>query len=675
MPSLNNKLMKRQQDTRLVVRAQRWLVLCAILLLTLVWLGQVVAQEQVQYPGGYSLMPLDPGPVRLLSMTVDVNIRDDGEQAIAEVQAVFRVHNQDKQNNRTLTVAVPGYPVPKPPPSQLSFTTGGDEIPMTPGFQQWWVGEIKLKPNQRRNLVLTYSASLGSTPFVRFSYPMEVTAQVWPDRLNSARVTLTFSDPPNPQSWLKLTPEEYKLTAESITWSYDAKDPKEPIELIMMRPSLWNRLHTARQEAVAANAPASVHIALGNIYNELATTSEDPAIFERYFPLAAAAYSQAKIAAPDDPDPYLRLSQLYQTRAELDTPPNSTDTALAVNELTVALEHGVRDPAIIETVSLNFATLVARARLQGDFDTANSYLKRLQELGEASEVSLESDTLTEERRRLVIDWVTTVLHDEGPDPARAVLEETFGEESSLPANAQFARLNSLHVATETELGERVITIEIAPRSDGEALAQALYEALSNTGVAEVDMYDTQPLIIRIALPFEDTIHLLDKQQTLAAAIPGEPEWALLSSVLLPQSLTWTSTDEGWRTTDNYEENISLIAAIADSGIEALALDQAAGELDTANPFDALRAGLWRAEAEVWRRLAGNSSARFSLTLDPVPGPTVTQSWLLVPGEQLVMTGSANRYQVMPYVLLGLAVYLTFILVTYILWRWSGRTKK
>ena len=117
MPSLNNKLMKRQQDTRLVVRVQRWLVLCAVLLLTLVWLGQAVAQEQVQYPGGYSLMPLDPGPVRLLSMTVDVNIRDDGEQAIAEVQAVFRVHNQDKQDNRTLTVAVPGYPVPKPPPS------------------------------------------------------------------------------------------------------------------------------------------------------------------------------------------------------------------------------------------------------------------------------------------------------------------------------------------------------------------------------------------------------------------------------------------------------------------------------------------------------------------------------------------------------------------------------
>lgn len=665
--------MKRQQDTRWVVRAQRWLVLCAILLLAIVGMRQATAQ--VQYPGGFSLMPLDPGPVRLLSVTVDVNIRDDGEQAIAEVQAVFRVHNQDKQNDRKLTIAVPGYPAPKPPPAQLSLTSGGDDIPVTAGFQQWWVGELALKPNQRRNIVLTYSASLGSTPFVRFSYPMELTAQVWPDRLNSARVTLTFNDPPNPQSWLKLTPEDYELTAESITWSYDTTDPQEPIELIMMRPSLWGRLHTARQEAATPNASAGAHMTLGNIYNELATTSADPAIFERYFPLAAAAYSQAKISAPDNPDPYLLLSQLYQTRAELDSPPDSTYTALAVNELAVALEHGVRDTAIVETVSQNFATLIARARLQGDFDTANSYLKRLEELGRASKVSLESDTLTEERRRLVIDWVTTVLHDQGPGPARAVLDDNFGQESSLPADARFARLNSLHVATETKLGERVITIEIAPRSDGEALVQSLYESLSNTGIAEVDLYDTQPLIIRINLPFEDSIHLLDKQQTLAAAIPAEPEWALLSSVLLPLDLTWKSTDEGWRTTDDYEEDVSLIAAIADSGIEALTLDQAASGLDTNNPFDALRAELWRAEAEVWRRLAGNSSARFALTLDPVPGPPVTQSWLLDPGEQIVMSGSANRYQVMPYLLLGVAVYVTFIVITYILWRWSSRTKK
>ena len=674
MPSFFSRIFTPQQHTRWVVQTQRLLTLCAVLLLALVWLGQAEAQEQVQYPGGYTLMPLDPGPVRLLSMTVDANIRDDGEQAIAEVQAVFRVHNQDKKNNRTLTVAIPGYPAPKPPPSQLSFTTGGDQIPMTPGHQQWWVADIKLKPNQRRNLILTYSTSLGSDPFVRFSYPMELTAQVWPDRLNSARVTLTFSDPPNPQSWLKLTPEDYKLTAESITWSYDTEDPKEPIEFILMRPSLWNRLHSARQASVATNTPASAHMALGDIYNELATTSADPDIFKRYFPLAVAAYSQAKNAAPEDPAPYLLLSKLYRTRAELDQPPDSTYVSLAVNELANALEHGVRDPAIIENVSQNFAALVARARLQGDFDTANSYLHRLDELADASQVSLESDTLSEERRRLAIDWVTTVLQDQGPGPARAVLEEHFGQESSLPATARFARLNSLHVATETEFGKRIITIEAAPRAEGEALVQTLYDALADTGVAEVDLYDIQPLIIRIDLPFEDADHLLDKQQTLAAAIPPEPEWTLLSSILLPQTLTWTRTDEGWRTLENYEEHVSLIAAVADLGIEALSLDQAASALDTKNPLDTLRAQLWQAEAEVWRRLAGNSSARFALTLDPVPGPPVTQNWFLDPGEQVAMTGSTTRFHVMPYVLMGVTVYLAFIAISYGLWRWNGREK-
>jgi hypothetical protein len=643
-----------------------------MLVLALAWLGPVKAQEQVQYPGGYTLMPLDPGPVRLLSMTVDGNIRDDGEQAIAEVQVVFRVHNQDKKNNRTLTVAIPGYPAPKPLPKQLSFTTGGDEIPMRRGNQQWWLADIKLKPNQRRNLVLTYSASLGSAPFVRFSYPMELTAQVWPDRLNSARVTLTFSDPPNPQSWLKLTPEDYKLTAESIAWSYDTEDPKEPIDFVLMRPALWNRLHNARQAAVTANAPASAYMTLGDIYKELATTAGDRAIFERYFPLAVAAYSQAKITAPADPAPYLLLSRLYRTRAELDQPPDSTYVSLAVNELANALEHGVQDPEIVETVSQSFATLVARARLQGDFDTANSYLQRLDELAEASQVSLESDTIKEERRRLAIDWVTTVLQDQGPGPARAVFEEHFGQASSRPANARFARLNSLHIDTETESGKRVVTIEAAPRAEGEALVQTLYDALANTGVADVELYDEQPLSIRIDLPFEDANHLLDKQQTLAAAIPPEPEWTSLSNVLLPQSLTWTRTDEGWRTIENYEEHVSLIAALAEPGVQALALSQAASALDATNPLDGLRAQLWQAEADVWRRLAGNSGAHYALTLDPVPGPPVTQNWALEPGDQIVMAGSATRYQVMPYVLLGVAIYFAFIIITYALWRWGAR---
>ena len=643
-----------------------------MLVLALAWLGPVKAQEQAQYPGGYTLMPLDPGPVRLLSMTVDGNIRDDGEQAIAEVQVVFRVHNQDKKNNRTLTVAIPGYPAPKPLPKQLSFTTGGDEIPMRRGNQQWWLADIKLKPNQRRNLVLTYSASLGSAPFVRFSYPMELTAQVWPDRLNSARVTLTFSDPPNPQSWLKLTPEDYKLTAESIAWSYDTEDPKEPIDFVLMRPALWNRLHNARQAAVTANAPASAYMTLGDIYKELATTAGDRAIFERYFPLAVAAYSQAKITAPADPAPYLLLSRLYRTRAELDQPPDSTYVSLAVNELANALEHGVQDPEIVETVSQSFATLVARARLQGDFDTANSYLQRLDELAEASQVSLESDTIKEERRRLAIDWVTTVLQDQGPGPARAVFEEHFGQASSRPANARFARLNSLHIDTETESGKRVVTIEAAPRAEGEALVQTLYDALANTGVADVELYDEQPLSIRIDLPFEDANHLLDKQQTLAAAIPPEPEWTSLSNVLLPQSLTWTRTDEGWRTIENYEEHVSLIAALAEPGVQALALSQAASALDATNPLDGLRAQLWQAEADVWRRLAGNSGAHYALTLDPVPGPPVTQNWALEPGDQIVMAGSATRYQVMPYVLLGVAIYFAFIIITYALWRWGAR---
>ena len=48
-------------------------------------------------------MPLEPGPVRLLSVMIDASFHESNEGAggastvIADVQAVYRVHNRDKR--------------------------------------------------------------------------------------------------------------------------------------------------------------------------------------------------------------------------------------------------------------------------------------------------------------------------------------------------------------------------------------------------------------------------------------------------------------------------------------------------------------------------------------------------------------------------------------------------
>ena len=294
------------QHTRWYVRMQRYLA--AVVLLWLIVGSAAAAQAPDNYPGGFSLMPIDPGQVRLLSMTVDASIHEDGSQVFVDVQAAFRVHNQNRGERQTLTVAFPGYAVDGPQPEQVSLTVAGREVAYSAAATQWWVADIPLQADERLSLVLSYSVPLGSGPFVHWRYPLDLVSQEWPGVLESARVTLGFSEPPNPQSWLQLTPETYKLTAESITWSYDTTDPTEPIDYVFMRPSLWTQLRDARKAMIApatGGSQASA-IALGDVYTTLASSAGDPAIFQRYFPLAVVAIARRKALTPTIPTPIWR---------------------------------------------------------------------------------------------------------------------------------------------------------------------------------------------------------------------------------------------------------------------------------------------------------------------------------------------------------------------------------
>ena len=80
------------------MRMQRYLAAAALLWLMVA--NMAAAQAPDSYPGGFSLMPIDPGQVRLLSMTVDASTHEDGAQVFVDVQAAFRVHNQDRGENR-----------------------------------------------------------------------------------------------------------------------------------------------------------------------------------------------------------------------------------------------------------------------------------------------------------------------------------------------------------------------------------------------------------------------------------------------------------------------------------------------------------------------------------------------------------------------------------------------
>ncbi len=646
---------------------QGWRGYLPLLLLMMLLVGASQAEAQTEYPGGYTLMPLSPDKIVLLSMTADVSFHDDGVTTVAEVQLNYRLYNRDKGKAQTLRVAIPGYPAPKPPPTEVRLLLGGKELPKKPGNQQWWIADITLEPNQRVNLVMIYSAPLGDDAIVHFRYPLDLTGKVWPGRLESARFTISFPEPPNPQSWIRLSPEDYQLSAEAVTWSYDVEDPQEPIDFLFIRPSLWQKIQEARRQAVREQS-AGAYKTLGAIYAQLATATHDPDIFERYYPLAIASYAQAQQLAPDDPDIYLALAQLYQLRADMNPEEASSYTGLAINELVSALDHGVDSPGIQEKVVSGFATLIDAARLRGDFDAANTYLQRLENLSQSHPGLINSEDIQKERRALAIDWTEHVLNDQGPAPARAVLAQLFGQEAVSPAGAQFARVNSLYVVVNTEPHLRTLSINAAMRNGDVTLISELARRFGQLGFAGVELQEVDPTLLYVSIPFDDAEELLSRQAALADAIPPEPEWAMLQAVLRPQALKWERIDERWRTVEQYEEKVSFVSVSADAGLQALLLERAANALDQTDPLNKLLANIWNQEAEVWRNLAQNSSARYTLTLYPRPGSPLVQTWTIFPSEDLIMTGQAVQYHLGTIFLFAAGLYLLFVLLTWLIFR-------
>ena len=641
------------------------LILLLSLLLMMPDLGR--AQSPDDYPGGYTLMPLSPQKIVLLSMTADVTFHDNGQETTAEVQLNYRLHNLDKGKKRTLRVAVPGYPAPKPPPTDVRLLLEGKEIKKEPGNQQWWIADITLKPDQRANLVMIYSAPLGGDSIVHFRYPLDLTAKMWPGRLESARFTIAFSEPPNPQSWISLTPENYQLTAESVTWSYDVEDPKEPIDFFFIRPSLWQQIQQARHEA-AANNNADAYKTLGAIYAKLATASNTPQAFDRYYPLAVASYAMAQQLAPDDASAYLALAQLYQLRAEQEPGNATTYTGLAINEMVKALEQGVDDPAIQEKVAQGFGMLIASARLRGDFDAANTYLQRLETLVQQYPSLSNGLDIEAERQALAIDWARHVFDDQGSAPARAVLAQLFGEETVKPPGVEFAHLNSLYVAVRTDSHLRTIDINAATRNNDNEVITQLAQAFGGVNIAQVQLLETSPIVLHVEIPFDDASDLLNRQAALADVIPQRPEWALLQAILRPQRLVWISEKERWHTVETYQEQVSFVAVTADAGMQALMLERQAESLDANAPLNRLLADIWRQEANTWRGLAENSSVRYTLTLHPHPGAPLVQTWMAGAGDELIMSGSVVQYHLLSILLTALGFYVFFVLLTWLIFK-------
>ncbi len=334
-------------------------------------------------------------------------------------------------------------------------------------------------------------------------------------------------------------------------------------------------------------------------------------------------------------------------------------------------------------MAAQYADLIAAARQNGDYAAAGAYLSRLEALASRSQLSMETEAISAERRRLAVDWAAAVLRQQGPAAARSVLAEAVGAESAAALALPFARVQSLQAAVSTQPGMRRMELAITPRPEGEALVQRLYDALAATGVATVTLTSTQPPVLHIDIPFADGEELGRRQGTLASAIdPSDPEWAGLAALLRPQELSWDRIDDRWRLRDVYQETVSLADAREVYESQAQALEAAAAGVDPAHPLAAVLPDLLRAEADIWRALGDNQGARFMLTLYPQPGAALERTWAIagasggaIGGDPdagaVSMSGQAAQYRLERFAWAAAGVWLAALALAAVAW-WGFR---
>ena len=123
--------------------------------------------------------------------------------------------------------------------------------------------------------------------------------------------------------------------------------------------------------------------------------------------------------------------------------------------------------------------------------------------------------------------------------------------------------------------------------------------------------------ITITLPFTDSQALMAAQARLAAALPDQPELALLAAALQPRRLTWEKRSTLLGSSERYVEQIDLGPAWQAWESRADQLE-AASQGDTAaaeNPQLArLQRAFWADDAAAWRKLAAESQGNYQASL-------------------------------------------------------------
>lgn len=326
------------------------------------------------------------------------------------------------------------------------------------------VVDAQFQSEQQRSLLVSYRVSLGQAPLILVRYPVEW-LRSWGNDY-SLRFNLRVDEQIPNEAWTILQPDgwNYALSENvrqpDLKWLFDGQLPASPITFQFIHPLMLRELQGIQQR-VTANPGAVDYLELGQRYQQLlmAAKSVPPSVqssngtyyqqvADRFYAQSVAAYSsgvQVGGQSNENPDVlallHARLAAQYRSRLADSVMRNQNGRSnadggyqyarLMIQEATNSLELlPSESPLRAELQQWQIEgtyMLYQRARNDQEWDRSLAYLNQLSDLvGPAGEHSITQQTISEQRRIIVIQQALELLEGGNEEAAVALAGDEIG---------------------------------------------------------------------------------------------------------------------------------------------------------------------------------------------------------------------------------------------------------
>jgi hypothetical protein len=224
------------------------------------------------------------------------------------------------------------------------------------------------------------------------------------------------------------------------------------------------------------------------------------------------------------------------------------------------------------------------------------------------------------------------------DGARQIAVEAFGADVFALPDVRPPRITQSLLRVRNARGQRVLALSLVDADGGKSAAATAREAADAIG-SRAPVVVAGPALT-VTLAYADTPELLAAQDRLAAALPRQPELALLGAALSTRYLAWSLSESLVSLESGYRERVDLAPAVRVWDGEAAKLDAAADKAQASgDALDQVRAAVWRGDARLWRELSALSRATYEVQVDEQgSGP----DWLVTRAHEFYREGSLHR---------------------------------